>query len=348
MRVFFCFQISQVIHLSKIELKHCAGQKSIKKNKCYPLKINAMKKEPHLLLRRVSYLKSLFLMTCLLIIATSTLAQTKNVIGTVTDISGEALIGVSILVQGTNNGVVTDLNGKYTLNHVPENATLVVSYIGMLTQEIKVNGQSTINIILKEDSQQLEEIIVIGYGAAKAKDLTAPITVVKGETLTSVPSTTPMAALQGKVPGVNIVNNGAPGEGPTVQIRGIGSFSNSKPLFVVDGMFYDNINFLNNADIQEMSILKDASAAAIYGVRAANGVVLITTKKGARNQKAKITYDGYVGIQKASNVLELCNAHEYATMLLEGNYDAYQAHFKQSIDKYGGSYADTDFHNIRC
>lgn len=304
-----------------------------------------MKKEPHLLLRRVSYLKSLFLMTCLLIIATSTLAQTKNVIGTVTDISGEALIGVSILVQGTNNGVVTDLNGKYTLNHVPENATLVVSYIGMLTQEIKVNGQSTINIILKEDSQQLEEIIVIGYGAAKAKDLTAPITVVKGETLTSVPSTTPMAALQGKVPGVNIVNNGAPGEGPTVQIRGIGSFSNSKPLFVVDGMFYDNINFLNNADIQEMSILKDASAAAIYGVRAANGVVLITTKKGARNQKAKITYDGYVGIQKASNVLELCNAHEYATMLLEGNYDAYQAHFKQSIDKYGGSYADTDFHN---
>ena len=263
-----------------------------------------MKKEPHLLLRRVSYLKSLFLMTCLLIIATSTLAQTKNVIGTVTDISGEALIGVSILVQGTNNGVVTDLNGKYTLNHVPENATLVVSYIGMLTQEIKVNGQSTINIILKEDSQQLEEIIVIGYGAAKAKDLTAPITVVKGETLTSVPSTTPMAALQGKVPGVNIVNNGAPGEGPTVQIRGIGSFSNSKPLFVVDGMFYDNINFLNNADIQEMSILKDASAAAIYGVRAANGVVLITTKKGARNQKAKITYDGYVGIQKASNVLE--------------------------------------------
>ena len=304
-----------------------------------------MKKEPHLLLRRVSELKSLFLMTCLLIIATSTLAQTKNVIGTVTDISGEALIGVSILVQGTNNGVVTDLNGKYTLNHVPENATLVVSYIGMLTQEIKVNGQSTINIILKEDSQQLEEIIVIGYGAAKAKDLTAPITVVKGETLTSVPSTTPMAALQGKVPGVNIVNNGAPGEGPTVQIRGIGSFSNSKPLFVVDGMFYDNINFLNNADIQEMSILKDASAAAIYGVRAANGVVLITTKKGARNQKAKITYDGYVGIQKASNVLELCNAHEYATMLLEGNYDAYQAHFKQSIDKYGGSYADTDFHN---
>ena len=215
----------------------------------------------------------------------------------------------------------------------------------MLPQDIKVNGRSAINVTLKEDSQQLEEIIVIGYGAAKAKDLTAPITVVKGEALTAVPSTTPMAALQGKVPGVNIVNNGAPGEGPTVQIRGIGSFSNSKPLFVVDGMFYDNINFLNNADIQEMSILKDASAAAIYGVRAANGVVLITTKKGSRNQKAKITYDGYVGIQKASNVLELCNAHEYATMLLEGNFDSYKTHFIQSIDKYGGSHDDPDFHN---
>ncbi len=245
-----------------------------------------MKSKAHLL-KRAIWLKSLFLTACLLLATIPAFSQTKTVTGTVTDAAGDALIGVSILVQGSNNGVVTDLDGKYTLNNVPENATLIISYIGMLTQEVKVNGQSVVNVTLKEDSQQLEEVVVIGYGAAKAKDLTAPITVVKGEALTTVPSTTPMAALQGKVPGVNIVNNGAPGEGPTVQIRGIGSFSNSKPLFVVDGMFYDNINFLNNADIQEMSILKDASAAAIYGVRAANGVVLITTKKGSRNQKLK-------------------------------------------------------------
>ena len=303
-----------------------------------------MKSKTHLL-KKALWLKNLFLTACLILVAMPVLSQTRTVTGTVTDTSGDALIGVSILVQGTSNGVVTDLDGKYTLTNVPENGTLTFSYIGMLPQDIKVNGRSAINVTLKEDSQQLEEIIVIGYGAAKAKDLTAPITVVKGEALTAVPSTTPMAALQGKVPGVNIVNNGAPGEGPTVQIRGIGSFSNSKPLFVVDGMFYDNINFLNNADIQEMSILKDASAAAIYGVRAANGVVLITTKKGSRNQKAKITYDGYVGIQKASNVLELCNAHEYATMLLEGNFDSYKTHFIQSIDKYGGSHDDPDFHN---
>ena len=202
-----------------------------------------MKSKAHLL-KRAIWLKSLFLTACLLLATIPAFSQTKTVTGTVTDAAGDALIGVSILVQGSNNGVVTDLDGKYTLNNVPENATLIISYIGMLTQEVKVNGQSVVNVTLKEDSQQLEEVVVIGYGAAKAKDLTAPITVVKGEALTTVPSTTPMAALQGKVPGVNIVNNGAPGEGPTVQIRGIGSFSNSKPLFVVDGMFYDNINFL--------------------------------------------------------------------------------------------------------
>lgn len=291
------------------------------------------------------WLKNLFLAVCLLLAAMPVFSQTRTVTGTVTDALGDPLIGVSILVQGTSNGVVTDIDGKYTLANVPENGTLTLSYIGMLSQDVKVNGRSVINVTLKEDSQQLDEIVVIGYGAAKAKDLTAPITVVKGEALMSSPSTTPMAALQGKVPGVNVVNNGAPGEGPTVQIRGVGSFSNSKPLFVVDGMFYDDINFLNNADIQDMTILKDASAAAIYGVRAANGVVIITTKKGTPNQKVRITYDGYVGMQKASNVLELCNAHQYATMLLEGDYDAYQTHFKKSIDKYGGSYADSDFHN---
>ena len=177
------------------------------------------------------WLKNLFLMVCLLA-AMPVFSQTKTVTGIVTDVLGDPLIGVSILVQGTSNGVVTDIDGKYTLKDVPENGTLTLSYIGMLSQNVKVNGRSVINVTLKEDSQQLDEIVVIGYGAAKAKDLTAPITVVKGEALMSSPSTTPMAALQGKVPGVNVVNNGAPGEGPTVQIRGVGSFSNSKPLFV--------------------------------------------------------------------------------------------------------------------
>lgn len=296
-------------------------------------------------MKNASRLKSLFLIAFLLLIAMPAFSQVKSVTGTVTDSNGQTLVGVSVVVDGTQRGVITDLDGKYTISDVPSNALLNVTYLGMHPMKVKVSG-SVVDIRMEEDSHSLTETVVIGYGSAKAKDLTAPITVIKGDELLSVPSATPMSALQGKVAGVNVINNGAPGEGPIVQIRGVGSFGDSnQPLYVVDGMFYDNINFLNNADIQEMSILKDASAAAIYGVRAANGVVIITTKKGKRNQKAQISYDGYFGIQKASNVLKLANSQQYATMLLEGNYNAYSDHFKRSIDKYGGSYADADFHN---
>ena len=171
-------------------------------------------------------------------------------------------------------------------------------------------SSGNLNVTLKDDFQNLNDVVVIGYGSAKAKDLTSPITVIKAADIQSTPSSSPMTALQGKVAGVNVVSSGTPGAGPTVRIRGTGSFANSSPLYVVDGMFYDDINFLNNEDIQEMSILKDASAAAIYGVRAANGVVIITTKKGTKGQKAKITYDGYIGFQKATNVLEMANSQQ--------------------------------------
>lgn len=273
------------------------------------------------------------------------LAQNKTISGTIIDAFNEPVIGASVHVKGTNLGTITDIDGKYTVANVPEDAVILFSYIGMISQEISAGGKTTINVQLAEDTQNLEEVVVIGYGSAKAKDLTSPITVVKGEALLSIPSTSPMGAMQGKVAGVNIVNNGTPGEGPEVAIRGKGSFSNSSPLYVVDGMFYENINFLNSNDIQDMSVLKDASAAAIYGVRAANGVVIITTKKGQRNQKAQITYNGYVGFQKATNVLEMANSYEYATMLMEASYEAYQSTMKASIDRFGGSYADADFHN---
>lgn len=254
------------------------------------------------------------------------LAQgTKTVKGTVVDQNNEPIIGATVVVKGSTIGAATDLDGNYVLNGVPEDATLVFNYLGMLPQEISAAGQSVINVKLREDAQLLEEVVVIGYGSAKAKDLTAPIDVVKEKELINVPTSSPMVALQGKVPGVNIINSGTPGEGPKVTIRGMGSFGDTSPLYVVDGMFYDNINFLNNSDIQDMTILKDASASAIYGVRAANGVVIITTKKGSRNQDAKITYNGYVGIQKATNLLEMCNSHEYATMMLEANPEAYRS-----------------------
>ena len=271
-------------------------------------------------------------------------AAPKTVKGVVVDQTNQPVIGASVQVNGTSIGVVTDFDGTYELTNVPDNAVITFSFIGMKSKEVKVTD-SVLNVQLVDDLQKLDEVVVIGYGAAKAKDLTSPITVVKGDELLSTPSTSPMSAIQGKVAGVNVVNSGAPGAGPRVSIRGNGSFTNSSPLYVVDGMFYDDINFLNNSDIQEMSVLKDASAAAIYGVRAANGVVIITTKKGKRNQNAKITYNGYVGVQSATNVLKMANSEQYAQMLLEANYDAYVANMKASIDRYGGSYADADFHN---
>ncbi len=275
----------------------------------------------------------------------SAIAQLTGVHGTVIGSDDEPIVGASIRVRGSNLATTTDINGNFSLAGNLENTILEISYIGMVGREVKAEAGDMV-IILSEDKQLLDDVVVIGYGSSKAKDLTAPIQVVKGEELLQTPSSNALSGLQGKLAGVNVINGGAPGASPTVRIRGIGSFSNSSPLFVVDGMFYDNIDFLNSNDIQEMSILKDASAAAIYGVRAANGVVIITTKKGSIGQeRTRVTYNGYVGVQKASNVLELCNASEYATMMLEGNYDAYSTYFKAAIDRWGGSYADADFHN---
>ena len=263
------------------------------------------------------------LLTLLLVCMCATLGiQARTVKGTVVDKVNQPVIGASVHVNGTNLGAMTDVDGNFTISNAPDNAVLTFSYVGMVSKTVKAaDGQMKIE--LADDVQNLEEVVVIGYGAAKAKDLTAPIEVVKGEKLIATPSSSPMTALPGKEAGVNIVNSGTPGDGPTVTIRGLGSFGNTTPLYVVDGMFYDNINFLNNADIQDLTIMKDASAAAIYGVRAANGVVIITTKKGAKNQDAKVTYNGYVGFQKATNVLEMCNSHEYATMLTEADKSAY-------------------------
>ncbi len=277
-----------------------------------------------------------FLLALLISPAVMFAQATKTVKGTVIDQDNQPVIGATVKVNGTTISTATDFDGCYELKNVPENAVISYSFIGMKSKDVRLDGRSTVNVTLLEDTQNLEEVVVIGYGAAKAKDLTAPIEVVKGEELIVQPTSSPMAALQGKVPGVNIVNSGTPGAGPKVTIRGNGSFGDTSPLYVVDGMFYDNIDFLNNADIQEMSVLKDASASAIYGVRAANGVVIITTKKGRRNQGTQITYNGYVGIQKATNVLEMCNSHEYATMLMEANPDAYRHMFEKSIAEFGG------------
>ncbi len=275
------------------------------------------------------------------------MAQT-NVSGIVKDAdTKEALIGVSVVVKGTTSGTITDIDGKFSLS-VAQGKTLVLSYIGYESQEVIVKGGSyTIN--LQSASQKLNEVVVIGYGTSKAKDLTAPIAIVKAEDLVKRTTSSPMNALQGSAAGVQVVTVGSPGSSPTVRIRGVGSLNNEGPLYVVDGMFFDNIDFLSSNDIEDMSILKDASAAAIYGVKAANGVVLITTKKGKLNTPTKITYDGYMGLQTPVHMLKMANGSQYAAMEIAKQNSSDLAHVTLSAQKFGGSgtnpTTNTDWYN---
>ena len=227
--------------------------------------------------------KSIMTLVCLLLASASAFAQTKTVTGTVTDAANEPLIGASVLVQGTSTGTITDMDGKYSISVTPEDV-LAFSYVGMTSQTVKVGTQNVINVTLKEDSQVLAETVVIGYGSAKKRDLTGSITNIKGEELANKPAMNPLSSLQGKVAGVQIVNSGRAGSDPEIRIRGTNSINGYKPLYIVDGLFNDNINFLNPEDIESMEILKDPSSLAIFGVRGANGVIIITTKKAKEGQ----------------------------------------------------------------
>lgn len=200
--------------------------------------------------------RSIMTLVCLLLASASAFAQTKTVTGTVTDAANEPLIGASVLVQGTSTGTITDMDGKYSISVTPEDV-LAFSYVGMTSQTVKVGTQNVINVTLKEDSQVLAETVVIGYGSAKKRDLTGSITNVKGEELANKPAMNPLSSLQGKVAGVQIVNSGRAGSDPEIRIRGTNSINGYKPLYIVDGLFNDNINFLNPEDIESMEILKE-------------------------------------------------------------------------------------------
>ena len=245
-----------------------------------------MKTKPLRLLRqkRASWLKSVFVLTCLLLSTSVAMAQTKTVTGTVTDSFNEPLIGASILVKGTSTGAVTDMDGKYSISVTP-NDVLVFSYVGYEKQEIKVGQQTVINVTLKDDSQMLAETVIIGYGSAKKRDLTGSITNIKGSEIANKPATNPLSSLQGKIAGVQIVNSGQAGADPEIRIRGTNSINGYKPLYVVDGLFNDNINFLNPEDIESMEVLKDPSSLAIFGVRGANGVIIVTTNVPKRDRR---------------------------------------------------------------
>lgn len=245
------------------------------------------------------------------------LSQVK-ISGTVTDESKEPLPGVSIIIQGTTKGTSTDLDGKYSI--VAEQSELLVfSMVGMVSQTIAVGSNAIINIIMLAETTALDEVVVIGYGTQRAKDLTAPIVKVSGDNLSKQSTSNAMQALQGKAAGVQIINSGVPGRGSSVKIRGIGSIGDyANPLFIVDGVFVDNIDFLSSSDIEDITVLKDASAAAIYGVRAANGVILVTTKKG-RSGEPSVSYDSFVGLQVPVNIMKLATKDQYVETLNEAN-----------------------------
>jgi TonB-linked SusC/RagA family outer membrane protein len=253
---------------------------------------------------------------CLLTINVA-LAQNITVKGKVIDGGDKTpLPGVTILIKGTQNGTQTDVNGGYSLS-VPANATLVFNFVGYTALEQAVNNQTTINVSLASSTQQLEQVVVVGYGTQRKIDVTGSVASVKGEDISKQASVNPVSALQGKVAGVSITNNGAPGSSPQITIRGTGTvYGNTGVLYVVDGVWYDEISFLNPSDIENLSILKDASSQSIYGIRAANGVVLITTKKGKSGEPV-ISYNGSVGFKAVTNQVEMANATEYATIINE-------------------------------
>lgn len=230
--------------------------------------------------------------------------------GTVTDQNGDPLIGVSVVVNGTTTGTTTDIDGKYSLDIKANNADLIFSYVGHKTQIVPAN-KSTIDITMEEDTQLMDEIVVVGYGVMKKSDVTGAISSVKADALTRQPTANVAQALQGLVAGVTVTSNsGAPGGSVSVRVRGIGTVNNSDPLYVVDNMPVENIDYLSPSEIQSMEILKDASSTAIYGARGANGVVLITTKKGQVG-KTTVTLEAYWGASKILNNLDLMNGPEW-------------------------------------
>ena len=223
------------------------------------------------------------------------------------------VVGAAVLEKGTQNGSATGMDGGFTLTVTSPDAIVEVSCIGYATQSFKA-AEFPATVTLGEDTDFLEEAVVVGYGTQRAKDLTAPIVNVKGEELARQTAANPMSALQGMVSGIQITQSGAPGSGPSVKIRGLGSIGDyASPLYIVDGAFMDNIDFLSSNDIESLTVLKDASAAAIYGVRAANGVIIVTTKKGETG-RARLTYDGYAGVQVPSNIMKMANTEQYVEL----------------------------------
>tara|TARA_R110000868_G_scaffold28633_2_gene107221 strand:- start:82210 stop:85242 length:3033 start_codon:yes stop_codon:yes gene_type:complete len=273
----------------------------------------------------------------------------STISGTVTDTGNQPLPGASIVLKGTTTGTQTDFDGNFILDKIPSNGILVVSYVGYTTKEVPISNQQQITISLQEDAQALDEVVVVGYGTQKKADLTGAITTIKSEDIEKTPNSNVMQSLQGKVAGLQVTSTGSPGDSPTVRIRGVSSYNNggnTNPLYVVDGMFYDNIDFLDNSQIETVSVLKDASSVAIFGQKGVNGVIIIETKTGKLEQKPVFTYNGYTGYQVAQNVMKMANAEQFVTMANESGSDADIQFVQNAMQRYGRSRINPNVPNV--
>ena len=247
----------------------------------------------------------------------ATTQQTIKVTGQVVDQDGEPLIGATVKVKGAQTGTVTDFDGNFTID-APSNATLVLSYVGFKDKEVLTQGRTSLGMIqMESDSQLLEQVVVVGYGTQKKADLTGSVSVVNADELKRVSHSNISSMLEGKVAGVQITSDGQPGADPSVRIRGLGSFGATAPLYVIDGVpMGTTIRDFSPNDIETIQVLKDASAGAIYGSRAANGVIIITTKSGKKDQPLHVDYKGYLGIDKInSGVYDVMDASQYSQLL---------------------------------
>ena len=240
-------------------------------------------------------------------------AQNMNVKGIVKDTSGEPVIGATVIQKGTSQGVITDFDGRFSLN-APSNSTLLISYIGFTTQEVSVKGKKLISVTLEPESQTLSEVVVVGYGTMRKSDLTGAVGSLGAKEMEKSPVVSVGQAIQGKIAGLQVVDNGKPGDNVAIKIRGLGSINNCDPLVVIDGVPTDlGLNSLNMADIERLDVLKDASATAIYGSRGANGVIMITTKKG-KEGKGTLAFSANLSVQKATSIPDMLNASQYAAL----------------------------------
>ncbi|MEW4924859.1 TonB-dependent receptor [Algibacter sp. 2305UL17-15] len=292
-------------------------------------------------------MKTRFTLLLLFLFSVHAFAQDILVSGTVVGAEDDIPIpGVNVIVKGTTRGVSTDFDGNYSIN-VNKGEILEFSSLGFKTVEIQIQNQTIVNVSLEPDIATLDEVVVVGYGTQKKRDLTGSIATIDAQEIEKTPTANVMQSLQGKVSGVQIVAAGAPGNSPTVRIRGLGTFGGAtNVLFVVDGAFYDDIDFLNTKDIKSVNVLKDASSSAIYGVRAANGVVIIETKKGRKNAKPQIEFDSYTGVQRAQNVVKMANAEQFVTMAQESGSAPDAQFVENAMQRYGRSRINPNVPNV--